>query len=427
MHLKEYRKNKVLIKRKALGKIFAITPSNQFGTVKHYKQSLILIALFIVYFITLILNYQYCNNEFKNRKSEILDEFYQIIFSHSIVKLNDVLQKLPLDQTGINTLIEIDQSDIKSCYKDQCIKSNLFEFASIFDKYIPYYIQYKININKQLLHRNIKIPNYELERSNYINNYNQLSIQLSIEPKYLEGIRQKTFKSFYITFLSSSFILALYVMSIRLIKKYNNGLYKNYYETKLQESEEIHKKALICKENELMKKIWDLEYSKEKEIELNYLFSREVNKQVMISSEIDYAEFSKKNQFLPYSIPLYRNTKELESININDLAETFASRFSEINDHILLNIQSSEQNINFSSKAALYQIIYSVISYIIFILGKQSHNKRCEIILTIKIINKAVKLYFEYDGLPTEEQEIFKMSSCFYKKHANPFLLNINL
>jgi hypothetical protein len=186
------------MKTNLLGKIFINIPSNQFRLIKYYQQSLMLIALVVIYFITLILNYQYCNNEFKNRKNEILDEFYQIIFSHSIVKLNDVLQKLPLDQTGINTAIEINQSDIKSCYKDQCIKSNLFEFAASLDKYIPNYIQYKISINKQLLHRNVKISNYELERSNYINNYNQLSIQVSIEPKYIEGIRQKTFKSFYI-------------------------------------------------------------------------------------------------------------------------------------------------------------------------------------------------------------------------------------
>ena len=72
---------------------------------------------------------------------------------------------MPSDQAGKNTVIVINQSDIKSCYKNQCIKSNLFEFASVFDKYIPNYIHYKIDINKQVLHRDRKISSYELERS----------------------------------------------------------------------------------------------------------------------------------------------------------------------------------------------------------------------------------------------------------------------
>ena len=261
-----------------LKKIFINISLNRFKLLKYYQQSLIIITFLIIYFITLMLSYQSCNNEFRNRKNEILDEFYQIIFNHSIIKLNDILQKLPLDQTGLNTSVEINQSDIKSCYKEQCIKTNLFEFSSVFDKYIPNYIHYKIDINKQLLHRNRKIANYELERSHHINNYNQLSIQISVEPSYLENIRQKALKAFYITFLSSSLFLVFLILSIRLIKKYSDELYKNYYTIKLKEYADIQKNALTSKENELMKVIWNLEYSKEKEDEFNYLFSLEANK-----------------------------------------------------------------------------------------------------------------------------------------------------
>jgi len=407
---------------KKLGWVFENISSNQFKVIKHHTQSLILIALLIIYFITLVINYRYSNNEFKNRKNEILEEYYQIIFNHSIVKLNETLHKLPSDQTGKNTVIEINQSDIKSCYKNQCIKSNLFEFASVFDKYIPNYIHYKIDINKQVLHRDRKISSYELERSNHINNYNQLSIQVALDPKYLENIHQKAFNPFYITFLSSSFFLALYIVLIRLINTNNEVIYNK----KLKEREEVHKNASTEKENELMKRIWNLEYSKEKEVKLNYLFFQEVNKQAMIINEIAGEIFCQKCKILPYSIPLYQNTKDSENINIKDLVEIFTSRFPETNNHILLNIQSSEQNINFSSKAALYQIIYSLVSYIMFILCEQSNNKKYKIKVTIKAVKKALQLYFEYDGFPIiGEQEIIKISDNFYKKHANPFLLNI--
>ena len=45
-------------------------------------------------------------------------------------------------------IINIDKTDIRSCYEDKCAKANLFEFTSIIDKYVSDFIDYKIEINK---------------------------------------------------------------------------------------------------------------------------------------------------------------------------------------------------------------------------------------------------------------------------------------
>jgi len=55
------------------------------------------------------------------------------------------------------------------------------------------------------------------------------------------------------------------------------------------------------------------------------------------------------------------------------------------------------------------------------------YNDKHEVRLIIKSNKKVVELLFEYGGSPiTGEKELFKMANIFFKKHANPFLLNIN-
>ena len=157
-----------------------------------YRALAIQLGAFVIYFSVIIISYTCYDKEFKNRKNEIFSQYYEIIFNHSLIKLSYLLQKLHLDQSGKNTVISVDKSDILGCFKQQCIKSNLFEFTSTIDKYIPNFIYYRIDLNKQVLHRNVRIDDYELEKTYHINNYNQLSISLSADLRYLNTIKKQT-------------------------------------------------------------------------------------------------------------------------------------------------------------------------------------------------------------------------------------------
>ena len=114
---------------------------------------------------------------------------------------------------------------MSGCFKQQCIKSNLFEFTSTIDKYIPNFIYYRIDLNKQVLHRNVRIDDYELEKTYHINNYNQLSISLSADLRYLNTIKKQTIKPFLITIILSTFLLILFILSNKLLNKYIKKFY----------------------------------------------------------------------------------------------------------------------------------------------------------------------------------------------------------
>lgn len=81
----------------------------------------------------------------------------------------------------------------------------------------------------------------------------------------------------------------------------------------------------------------------------------------------------------------------------------------------------------FSSKAALYQVAYSIMSYLIYFLNRQSTSTQYNIKLVIDNTEQSTRLIFEYNGLVIEEEkELLQASHYYFKHHANPFLLNMN-
>jgi len=400
-------------------------------SLEYYGNLIPQLVAFFIYCSVFTMSYYYCCDQLEERKNEILKDYYNIILNHSLVKFDYLLQKLPVDSKGLNTNIGVDGTNIQSCYQEQCVRSNLFEFASAMDKHIPYFIYYKIEINKQSLHHNAKMSGYEFEKNFYINDYNQLFITLSIDSKYWNKIKNKIIQPYLFTIIVATAFLILFILSNKLlykyIKKYYFLYYKNNYDLEIEKITIEYQNELKNKENILMKKIWNLEYSYTKEAELNYLFSQEANNIAVNIQEIEYISFNYQNKFSPYTIPLYRNNQEPENINIKNLIENFTGRFSKSEDNISFIITSSEPNIEFVSKAALYQIIYSIISYIIFILKEQSYTSQYNIKLNINNKQERICLLFEYDGFQlNNEEDVFRFSNKFFKKNGSPFLLSLN-
>ena len=227
----------------------------------------------------------------------------------------------------------------------------------------------------------------------------------------MNTIKKQTIKPFLITIILSTFLLILFILSNKLlnkyIKKFYFSYYKNHYDSELERIKEDYQKELTIRENALMKKIWNLEYSKEKDTELNYLFSQEANQlAVLMQGAESFNTNSLDNcKNSPCSVILYYNHREQETVNTKNLIEIFSNRFANSEDNISILITSSEQSIKFASKESLYQIIYSVINYIIFILKEQSCTFKYN--LKFNILNKQSKLclFFEYDGFPIHNEE----------------------
>ena len=399
-----------------------------------------------IYCAVILLSYISTNNIAESRKTEILNDYYKIILNQSTTKLEYLLHKLPRDEFS-NTNISIDRSDIKGCYKQQCVKTNLFEFAASIDENIPNFINYKIEINKQTIHYNTKIGFYELEKVSHINNHNQLSIGISIDHKYWNKVKARIMRPFSLTAAFSTVLLILFVLLNRLVDQLAKSLYRSYFKDhfniELDKIKETHKNEVLTRENALMTKIWNLEYSMEKDAELNYMFSQEA---IQLAQKIQDTEcllndddpnFTKGSykhnpmqhncKNLPCSIILFIENKTLEKVDIKTLIKIFSNRFVNLNDNIAVSITSSENNVDFVSKASLYQVIYSTISYIIFMLKEQPCTFKYNLKLDILNDNGNLRLIFKYDGLPLYcEEDVFKYSSKFFQKHANPFLLGLN-
>ena len=399
---------------------------------KHYSTIILQWMLCFVYCCAILLFYQYYSTQLKNRKNEVLNDYYKIVLYNSVARLERVIQKFPLKQRD-DVVVNIDDTNIQTCYKTQCIKSDLFDVASTIDQFIPSYINYKIEVNKRLLYYNNKIQNYCFEKSYHINKYNQILVGLSFNPEYLNSIRNQVYMPFGVIVIFLTFVLTSVILAVRSIdktnKKFYSSYYKDLYDMELQKTEENFKLLLLEKENSLMKKIWNLEYKEEKDIELNHLFAQEINKLAMITQKADGLNsadaLSKK--ILPCSLILYFLDNKQEKIRIKDLVEIFSKRFIKSEENISFNFMSNEGSINFASRASLYQIIYSILIYISFILKEQSSNLMHSIKLDIMNKQEGLCLLFKFNGnLIQNEDELFTYSTGFFKKHINPFLLCID-
>ncbi len=385
----------------------------------------------IIYGLTLTFLYNYFNDAAEVKKSQILQDYYNQIIAISINKISSSLQKISSSFQNKNILLSINNNDLKICSDNRCINYNLFGFRASLDKYIPEFIFYRIELNKKFLLANVRFQNYQIEKTYYINEYNQLDLSLSIDEAYWAKVRAVIWKPFWIILIFALGNIGLLYLLNRISSKNFNKFYNSYYQ-------HCYKDELDQLEDSLMNKMWDINFNKQKDLEINCLFAQEANKLSLTNENLNIESSNDQEKMLknyrlknygdkvPCSIVLYHD-KSIEEIHIPELINLFNARFQKENENIEVKVISKAKVIHFVSQAALYQIIYSIINYLIFIINKQAPNRKRHIILLIDHVEEGVKLRFEYDGFPiTNENELLKMSNDFFKTHANPFLLNIN-
>ena len=394
----------------------------------------ILTFIIIIYGACIMLLYLSYQDKAEIRKEEILKDYYSKIVKVSTNKINSLVGQLSSSLQSQNISINTNASDLEVC-SDKCINYNLFRFGSLIDQHIPEFIYYKIELNKKFLYSNTKVQSYQIEKTYHFNNYNQFSISLAINKLYWTKVEAEIKKPFWmVTWFVIVNILLLYFLSKISFKSFNKEYtlhYQNKYKEELDQLKFIHSEELKGCKDSLMNKIWNLNFNKQKDLEINCLLAVEANQIALIDENdqetmIKDCRLKNSSDKVPCSIILYQEDK-IEEINVAQLIDLFNDRFNQEDENISVQIISRVKEVYFSSKASLYQIIYSLISYLIFIINKQSPTAKHNIRLVIDNIERVIRLRFEYDGFPvTEEKELLKMSNYFFKTHANPFLLNIN-
>ncbi|WP_341763969.1 hypothetical protein [Candidatus Tisiphia endosymbiont of Beris chalybata] len=406
------------------------------------KQNFIklIFLIFIFYFILIIFLHQYYNKKSKIEKIQILEKYYHQLIELSLNKIAVIAHQLPAN-AGSKNIFNSTGSDIEICNAGKCFSYNLFRFGTLLNQHIPEFIYYKIELNKKLLYSNTKIQNtttqaYQLEKGYNINDFTQISISLAIDNQVWNKIEEGIKEPFWILIIFfAANILLIYVVLYKSLRYFQNNYalyYHKKYESQLAYVTKMYQQELKNCKATLMKKIWENDFNKQKDLEINYLFAQQANQIAFINDVFNIAESKSKNSKLkklndavPCSIVLYQ-ADQMEEVNINQLICLFKNRFEQEDDNILIEITSDIKEINFSSSAALHQIIYSIISYLFFLLKKQSAGNIYNIKLTIGGAKDEIELNFEYDGEAIiSEKELFKLSSQFFKTHANPFVLNL--
>jgi hypothetical protein len=387
--------------------------------------SKILVIIFVVYSLTILFLYQHYTEKISIEKSTILKDYYNNIVKITKSEIDSLLQKLSINLRTQKFLVKTNINDLEIC-NEKCINYNLFQFGAVIDQYIPGFIHYKIELNKNFLYANFNVENYQMEKTYHLNKDHQFNISLSIEDVYWDKVKKDMLKPFWIaTLFAMVNSLLFYILTKISFRKFSKT-YSLYYQNQYQEK-------IKSMESSLMNKIWNLNFNKQKDLEINCLLAQEANRLALISensndkeSKIKNCKLRNSSDKMPCSIVLYQQDK-IEEINVEQLISLFADRFDQEDEDISVKLISQVKVVYFVSKAALYQIIYSVISYLIFVINKQSVDGKHNIRVLIDNVGENIRLNFEYDGLPiTEEKELLKISGYFFKEHANPFLLNIN-
>lgn len=406
------------------------------------KQNFIklMFLMVIFYMIIIIFLYQYYSKKSKIEKRQILEKHYNQLIEFSLSKISVIAHQLPTNVRS-KSVFNSTGSDIVICNAGKCFNYNIFRFGSLLNQHIPEYIYYKIELNKKLLYSNTRIQNttvqaYQLEKVYNVNDFTQISISLAIDNEVWSTIEARIKKPFLILIIGVGTNLLIICILLYLSSRYFNNIYQLYYHNKyelqLMHVTKIYQQELKNCKATLMKKIWNNDFNKQKDLEINYLFAQKANQIAFINDVLDLKEEQNKNKQLrklndkvPCSIVLYQ-ADQIEEVNISQLICLFKNRFAQEDDNIMIDIISEAQSLNFSSSAALYQIIYSIISYLFFLLKKQSLGNIYNIKLTIGGNQDEIMLYFEYDGQAIiSAKELLKMSHQFVRTHANPFLLNL--
>jgi len=379
--------------------------NNTYYSINRSNELKFHVLAFLIFLSSVTISYVYYKKDFASKKQAILQDNSQIIFNHSFIKFDNMISELPFNHNKKETTIKVKNSDIIVCNKKQCLKKNLFEFSSVLDQYISDYVYYRIDVNKQLVNTNVRVDSYQLERHFPINNYNQLSIYIALDPKYLNKLQQQSAQPFLITIVLSTLCLVLFLISNNQANKifysYYSQYFKKAFDSKLKIIIEDYENKILSRENALMKKIWSLEYNKDRDKEFNRFFSQKANQLALFMQEagnLSPEKYENAKQS-PCSIILYNEAAEKEQINAQDLIIDFSERFIDSEDNITITIAHTTEAIEFSSKEFLYQIIYSIINCIIFILKEQQPpTNKHSLSFDISLDKGKLCLSFYYNG-----------------------------
>ncbi len=368
---------------------------------------LFLILSFLMVIIGVSLIYHYQNTE-KKVKYELLNKNYSKITRLTIEELANVYHQLATTTDNSEVNVTISNHSVNACYKEKCKNYNLLKFGSILDRNIQEYIFYKIKLNEALIYSNTKLPSYEIERSHLLNEQTILTVGLSINEVFWQNKQLEIREPYKNIFIASLVFIALSGVLFKCLLRFYGIKIYHYF-----------KKIFLSQEEVLLNKIWNQEFKRKKELELNYLFIKKANKLILSNEGMTGSESDILS--LPCNISLYQKNHS-EKVSIVELKGFFSEMFS-LEKNISISIVSQNDTVDFQSKELLYQILNSLFNYLIFCFKK---TKSLENAAEIKCYINHESLRLECKGFSIlQGSDVNTQNMQFFKDHANVFILGL--
>ena len=187
-----------------------------------------------------------------------------------------------------------------------------------------------------------------MEKTYHLNDYNQFRISLTIDQLYWKKVETEIKQPFWIiTLFITVNILILYLLSRIALNKFNKEFmlyYQNKYKKELDKLKFSHDEELNRCKDSLMNKIWNINFNKQKDLEINCLLAVEANQIALINENYNDQENMIKDCRLknagdkaPCSIILYQENK---SHGIwGRIRESFAKSFASGGDNLGIFLQ----------------------------------------------------------------------------------------
>lgn len=266
-------------------------------------------------------------------------------------------------------------------------------------------INYRVEINKKLLLSNkLDKKNYMLNKKILIGK-SYLEISTSIKSSHLKQInKQYNYIKIWCLIYTNTGILLM--VSLASYFAYISNSKKSYVAAQKLDS--------IYQEKELGIKnlLWESEYSRKQDKRFLEMFMQETKRvfiESIVNKDINSIENDRKI--------LFRKDVKKEVKN-SEIIKILKDRFD--SSKLILCFKSDVEYTTLGSQASYYQIMYSLIDYIFFLLKSRVENPKIEIELSQ---NNSIQFCFE--GVSFETEESLNCSFLkYYKDCSNPMVIS---
>jgi len=290
----------------------------------------------------------------------------------------------------------------------------LHSFREWLKRIMPPYMVYSIEINNENIATSQKFKNVPTSQNRIKiapNVVISTQVYIDKDSSYYKNNTLRAYKKFYAILFSSIFLLAIALFAYFDILNGFWGIIGNFKDII---SEKTKLNTSCVRRVKAAQKLSCLFIKKATELYLK----KNIDQSQGDGTEID--RVLENIAMTNYLFPITLREKTSCDFNAKELSQELLDYFADRRESIFLKVESLINVIKIDcSKESCYQILFSMICNIMFLIENQSERAK-----TIKIIFDKNMIKIEYDSLPLDEETMIKYSDNFLAEYLDVFILS---